>query len=176
MNYWFTSDWHIGHKNILKYDDRPWDTVEEMNEGILEKFNSLVTPKDFVFFLGDFAFNVEQGIDILNRVNGHWIYIRGNHDKNIDRIIEESENEMIIHEILETKVNKKEMTMCHYPMVSWNKSHYGAWQLFGHHHKKSYEEIPGRRLNVALPLHDYMPWSFDEVREYMKSREIDLGR
>jgi len=170
---WFTSDWHIGHKNILKYDDRPWETVEEMNEGILNIFNARVHPNDAVYYLGDFAFNIEQGIDILNRVNGRWTYIIGNHDKNFKRILEKSNKQnMPTYKMVEIKAERQEITLCHYPMISWNRSHYGTWQLFGHHHKKTFEDIPGKRLNVALSLHEYKPWSFDEVAEYMRFREM----
>lgn len=176
---WFLSDIHFGHKNILKYDNRPWDTVEEMNEGIVNNINSVISEKDKVYYLGDFAFNYEQGLEAYKRLNGHWHFIYGNHDKiqGIQKMIQEArKNTTILGHIAEVKVQGKEITLCHYPMLSWNKSHHGTWQLFGHHHSKTYEEIKGRRLNVAISLHNYMPWSFEEIEEYMKNREIDLGR
>jgi len=177
MNTWFTSDWHIGHKNILKYDNRPFENVFFMNQEIIKNFNKLVNENDDVYYLGDFAFNSEQGIDALNHLKGRWHFIIGNHDRSLSKIVNLSRKEIFgIDKIREVKVDKQEITLCHYPMVSWNKSHYGTWQLFGHHHQKTYEEIKGKRLNVTINMHDYKPWSFDEVAEYMKTREIEIGR
>jgi len=56
MNYWWTSDYHFSHFNIIRYCNRPFKTVEEMNETIIRKHNERVKPKDTVFFLGDFIF------------------------------------------------------------------------------------------------------------------------
>jgi len=54
-NVWFTADFHLGHKNIIRYCNRPFDTVEEMNRTILDRLNSLVKTNDFLYFLGDFC-------------------------------------------------------------------------------------------------------------------------
>ena len=59
---WFTSDTHFGHKNILKFCKRPWDTVEEMVEGLIQNWNRVVGKDDLIFHLGDFAF----------ATNGRW--------------------------------------------------------------------------------------------------------
>ena len=64
MNYWWTSDYHFSHFNIIRYCNRPFETAEEMNETIIRKHNERVQPEDTVFFLGDF------------------IFIQGNHDNN----------------------------------------------------------------------------------------------
>lgn len=77
----FISDTHFGHKNILEYekDARPFKTVEEMNECIIERWNSVVKPKDIVYHLGDFAFG-KHNIRIAERLNGDKKLILGNHD------------------------------------------------------------------------------------------------
>ena len=56
MNYWWASDYHFSHANIITYCNRPFKTVEEMNETIIERHNERVNPEDTVFFLGDFIF------------------------------------------------------------------------------------------------------------------------
>ena len=53
MNYWWTSDYHFSHFNIIRYCKRPFETAEEMNETIIRKHNERVKPEDTVFFLGD---------------------------------------------------------------------------------------------------------------------------
>ena len=88
MNYWWTSDYHFSHFNIIRYCNRPFKTVEEMNETIINKHNERVKPDDTVFFLGDFIFKGgnEGGVHRFRifekRLNGKFIFIRGNHDNN----------------------------------------------------------------------------------------------
>ena len=54
-NIWFTADFHLGHKNIIRYCNRPFETVEEMNHTILERLNACVKANDILYFLGDFC-------------------------------------------------------------------------------------------------------------------------
>lgn len=77
---WFTSDIHFSHQNILKYCDRPWATIEEMNIGIIERFNALIKPEDEVYCFGDFSLSW-QGAEIVKQLNGTWHLFPGNHDK-----------------------------------------------------------------------------------------------
>jgi len=92
MNYWFTSDLHLGHANIIKYCDRPFDSLEQMNDTIIQRWNERVKPDDVVYHIGDFCFknsNDSKGegvrtsaIEWEKLLNGKIIFIRGNHDKN----------------------------------------------------------------------------------------------
>lgn len=78
---WFTSDTHFGHKNILEYekDARPFTTVEEMNETLIDNWNATVSQRDTVYHLGDFAFG-RDNIGIASRLNGIKKLVMGNHD------------------------------------------------------------------------------------------------
>lgn len=78
---WFTSDHHFGHKNILEYEKeaRPFDTIEEMNETLIERWNGVVRSQDTVYHLGDFAFG-RRNIAIASRLNGRKKLVMGNHD------------------------------------------------------------------------------------------------
>ena len=81
MAIYFTSDTHFNHSNILTYCSRPWKTVEEMNEGLIKNWNEVVKPEDVVYHLGDFAMGNRKLIpDILARLNGRIVLVRGNHD------------------------------------------------------------------------------------------------
>jgi calcineurin-like phosphoesterase family protein len=77
----FTSDHHFGHKNILNYEKeaRPFSSVEEMNEVMIERWNNVVHRNDIVYHLGDFAFG-KHNIQIAERLNGKKRLILGNHD------------------------------------------------------------------------------------------------
>ena len=57
---YYTSDLHFGHKNIIKYEDRPFSSIEEMDEALIDKWNKKVKKNDEVYILGDFALEMEQ--------------------------------------------------------------------------------------------------------------------
>ena len=81
MKVFFTSDTHFNHCNILSYCSRPWDNVEQMNEGLIKNWNEVVEERDIVYHLGDFAMGNRKLIpDIISRLNGNIILVRGNHD------------------------------------------------------------------------------------------------
>lgn len=78
---YIVSDTHFSHKNIIEYCNRPYENTEIMNKNIVEKWNSIVAPKDVVFHLGDVGFGlVEQLKPLIESLNGHKILLRGNHD------------------------------------------------------------------------------------------------
>lgn len=83
---YFTSDLHLGHKNIIKLIDRPFANVEEMNEVFIHHWNQKIQNNDTVYILGDFTFkmSVLEAHNIIKQLHGHKILIKGNHDKNID--------------------------------------------------------------------------------------------
>lgn len=81
MKTWFTSDTHFGHANIIEYCKRPFKTLDRMNEVLIKNWNSRINPKDFVIFLGDFAFkDAMKVMDFLLQLNGNITFVKGNHD------------------------------------------------------------------------------------------------
>lgn len=77
----FVSDTHFGHESILHYAKRPFSSVEEMDQAMIDNWNKVVGPNDYVFHLGDFCFKGSQYWDrILNQLNGHKFLVLGNHD------------------------------------------------------------------------------------------------
>ncbi len=81
MTVWFTSDHHFGHANIIKYCNRPYNSVAHMNALMETAWNSVVEPGDTVYYLGDFAMQPNMVTEILPRLNGTKILVAGNHDK-----------------------------------------------------------------------------------------------
>lgn len=79
---WFTSDLHFGHRNVIAYCDRPYNSVTEMNEKLIEQWNSQVSPEDEVYFLGDFGINKKKctELELVQKLNGKKYIILGNHD------------------------------------------------------------------------------------------------
>lgn len=79
--FYFTSDLHFNHVNILSYTKRPWKSVEEMNEGLISNWNNIVKKEDTVYVLGDFAMGNRKEIpNFLSRLNGEIVLIAGNQD------------------------------------------------------------------------------------------------
>lgn len=171
----FTSDWHLSHMNIIKYCNRPFSSVEEMNETILEKFRDRVSKGDMVYFLGDFSFKNYDGKlinDFFESITNQRIqfhFIKGSHDKYLPKFVKNHCSS--ISDLKNVIVNKQNITLCHYPMISFHCSHYGTWQLYGHHHRDLSEIATGKKMNVCIDLHNFYPVSFEEVKEYMKKRE-----
>jgi len=81
MSLWFTSDLHFGHRNIIGFCDRPFNTVHEMNEAIIAQWNSQVEPNDVVHVLGDVCMgHLDDSVPLLARLNGFKMLTPGNHD------------------------------------------------------------------------------------------------
>jgi len=125
---WFTSDTHFGHKNIIKYCNRPFSNVEEMNETFIANWNQVVSEKDTVYHLGDFSMG--NPIQYLKRLKGRIHLVRGNHDKPKDFIgLVESFNC-----IKTLKCNNLYIVLCHYPLRSWDRKCHGSYHAYGHVH------------------------------------------
>lgn len=159
---YFTSDQHFDHKKML--ETRPqFKTLDEMNDTIIQNFNSKVTKNDITYMLGDFCWsNYEKFFD---RLNGRFVFIFGNHDTNIrhDKI------NHLVKGFYDTRYGEQKFTVCHYPMISWNCSHWGSWLFHGHHHSKT--KFPGKVMNVSVDALDFFPISWDEVVVEMEKKE-----
>lgn len=82
MKTYFISDLHLGHSNCIRFDNRPWDTVEEMDMEIIRRWNRKVRREDHVYVIGDFAYRNRTSIsDYTKQMHGVIHLIRGNHDK-----------------------------------------------------------------------------------------------
>ena len=82
---YYTSDLHFGHKNIIKYENRPFESIEDMTEGLIERWNNKVTNNDVVYILGDFALknsymNKAKILECFKRLNGYKYLVPGNHE------------------------------------------------------------------------------------------------
>lgn len=181
-NVYFSSDWHLFHKNVLRFDNRPFKDVYEMHEVIEDNWNDIVTDDDVVVYLGDLSFarreDIQSVYDMLDRLKGEIHFVLGNHDKfdeikRIPRFKTVSDYlEVRIREQKE-KLGQVETLFCcmHYPIYSWNKSHHGSYMAHGHchgnlHHGEDASFYDNRRvIDVGCMLHDYKPISYKEIIE-----------
>lgn len=176
MRTWFTGDTHFGHANVIKYAGRPFDSVEEMDEALVANWNACVQPGDVVYHLGDVAFcKPDRALWFLRRLNGqkHWIF--GNHDKRLRKEAEIVSQFAWARDLTEIKIGDdkapdgvQRIVLCHYAMRVWNRSHYGAWQLYGHSHGTLRDDPHALQLDVGVDAWDYRPTSYEEIRARMK--------
>lgn len=181
MTIYFTSDTHFGHGNIIKYTNRPYKHVDEMNESLIEGWNSVVQKSDIVYHLGDFAFMHAGRVEnILNRLNGLKVLLYGNHDKVLRKepgivkrcFINACEYLEIKIPDLSVKRGCQDIILSHYPMITWNKAHHGSFMLHGHCHGSLRYPFVGKILDVGVDVHSYKPISYEQVKKILTPRKI----
>lgn len=168
--HWFSSDYHFDHANIIKYANRPFKSVEEMNEAIIANHNACVKPDDDFWFLGDFVFGenkIRKGANFLRRLNGRKNLIFGNHDPHTREFGCMFDS---YGHYAEISVNKQRIVLMHYAMRIWNKSHHGVWQLYGHSHNTLPDDPTLLSFDAGVDCHNFRPLSFDDVDAIMKKK------
>lgn len=169
-NVFFTSDTHFGHKNIIKYCNRPHFDIKDMNQSLVQRWNHVVKPNDVVFHIGDVCFLKEQKDinDLIHSLNGTIHLIPGNHD-----VVQNFKHPALKDKIhvqdklmeldIQVEDEKLHFVLCHYAMRVWNKSHYGSIHLFGHSHGTLPDDPNSRSMDVGVDSNDFVPLSVDEV-------------
>ncbi len=170
----FTSDTHFNHANIIRFCNRPFKDVEQMNDVMIANWNSVIGKDDTVFHLGDFCLGgAAEWTKILDRLNGKIYLIMGNHDlKNIRQgFISRFEHVAMQMRI---EIGKKRIYLCHYPFLCFEGSYKDdVWQLFGHvHTRRSNSGIDAGRLQYLYPTqydvgvdnNNFTPVSFGQVK------------
>ena len=164
MTDWFTSDSHWRHKNIIKYSNRPFDSTEVMNEALIDNWNSVVKQKDRIFHLGDFSMG--DGQSIFDRLLGEKHLIIGNHDKQSVKI----NGWTSMQHYKEININGQHIVMSHYAMRVWNRSHYGAWMLYGHSHGSLPDDPNALSFDVGVDCHNYAPINMRDIKAIMDKK------
>ena len=160
--YWFTADEHLGHENIIKYCNRPFSTVEEMDATIIDNYNQVVLKDDIVVHAGDFCWlnNFKDVYKIyVQKLNGTQIFLRGSHDHWLPYSSKY---------IWTKRIEGQLVVVCHYAMLRWPGSHYNSWQLFGHSHGRLVAE--GKQYDIGVDNNNFYPVSFDQLVNIMKEK------
>lgn len=159
FNVWFTGCTHFGHKNIIKYCNRPFANIKEHDEQLIYNWNLLVTQNDYVFHLGDFGLAGKEYLaSIIGRLKGKIFICFGNHDS----VTEKLSHLFAGHgEAAEITVNNQLVCLNHYAPRIWNKCHYGSWALYSHSHN-------------SLPQETYIQTGPGEISK-VQSKSIDVG-
>lgn len=163
----FVADWHIGHRNIIKYCNRPFESVNQMNSYIQKRHNQTVGKDDVVYVLGDVTFlNMESSKEFIKSLNGFKFLIKGNHDRKSNEyyrklgFIEVYDNPIIFG---------KNTILSHEPIMDelYNKS--PLFNIYGHIHDKALN-IPGdHKFCCSVEKTDYKPVSLNEIIQFASS-------
>ena len=180
----FTSDLHFGHGNVIKFDNRPFQTVEEMDSELIKRWNAKVGKGDLVYVLGDFIWksSSSEAPKLIKSLNGQIILIKGNHDRFLHNVNAKKSlaglkdyDDICIN--LENG-SKRRCILSHYFMPFYVGHRYGAIHLHGHSHNTE-EADEERRIikelkekgynpqiyNVGCMYWNYEPVTLDEILE-----------
>ncbi len=181
----YLADPHFDHEDIIGYDNRPFDSVREMNAVMTDRWNRVCREDDMIYIIGDFcAGGADRWRELLCRLRGRKVLITGNHDN------PEAAGQMCREGLLEAAEPYLEIedagrhvVLCHYPIVPFHNHYFGWYHLYGHVHAgyewnmTEHEKRQLRRLYVRddicrlanagtmMPYMDYMPRTLDELLE-----------
>ena len=172
---YFTSDLHLGHKNIVDLCKRPFADVDAMDAVLIDNWNRKVKKNDIVYLTGDVVWDKKKVAYYMEQLSGKKILVAGNHDSTW---IKREECQKYFEEVvlyLEVHLNGHPITMCHYPMLEWRSSREESkrklgYLIHGHIHNRIADEyrqlfLQFNALNAGVDVNDFAPVTFDELVE-----------
>jgi calcineurin-like phosphoesterase family protein len=170
--FYFTSDTHFSHANIIIYCNRPFTDIDQMNEAMIKNWNDRVKPEDTVYHLGDFSMGKKENVFLRRRLNGKIILIKGNHDKKDELHKEAGFDE--IHRKLSIELDGYKLYLAHIPVhlpdptERWyppdlleKPPEYYDFFLCGHVHTQWARQ--GKTINVGVDVSDFKPLTLAEL-------------
>ena len=174
---YFTSDTHFN--NIIGFCNRPFKSVEEMNEKLIENWNNVVGADDIVFHLGDFCLGGSaEWTKVLDRLNGKIYLIQGNHDMKNLRQGYTNRFELITMQ-MHIEVGKQKIYLNHCPFLCYGGAYRDTWQLFGHVHTSKYNTGKDKsrlaylfptQYDVGVDNNNFTPVFFEQVKSIIKKQ------
>lgn len=174
MSIFITSDWHFCHTRDFLYEPRGFNNVDDMNEAIVEKYNSVICDEDDVYVLGDLMLNDnEKAIEYIEKLNGKIHVIRGNHDTNARiELYKKLDNIVEIEEAKHFRYKKFSLFLCHYPVLTSNYSDEKPLKsrminICGHSHTKDkfLHFNDSVIYHAEVDAHDLYPVKLDTILE-----------
>lgn len=170
MKNYYISDLHLGHYNIIKLCNRPFSSVEEMDETIINNWNSVVKDTDTVYIGGDFCFkSAKDPVEYLKQLRGHKVLCIGNHDTSLLKNPSARKYFDQIKDIINITDGDNRIVLCHYPMVEWDGFFRNSIHLYGHIHNNTSNDtydivknIPNC-YNIGADVLGFTPRTLDEI-------------
>lgn len=196
QNIFFTSDLHFGHRRIIEFCSRPYSDEKEMGRALIDNWNSVVSPRDIVFNLGDFCWwdSRHTTRSIINKLNGTIYMVLGNHDTvkqfelcDSNKVILCSDITILYLRTLEedTRFDSRlyEIVCSHFPLMCYSHSeHKNVYNFFGHIHSLKDEPMTefgeflplkaGKQLDVGVDRHNWTPCKLEDLLKEIKDSSI----
>ena len=176
-NIYLTSDLHFGHDREFIWKVRGYNSVEEMNEEQVRKWNETIAEEDDIYILGDVMLGEPNNIEYLKRLKGIIHIILGNHDtSNREKMYKKLLNVVEVAEVgIRLKYKKHHFVLTHYPMMTGNLEKESLKQmslnLYGHTHQRTnfYNDMPFM-YHVGVDSHNCCPVLLDDIIEEMYAK------
>lgn len=158
---WFLSDTHFGHANIIRYSQRPFTSVGEMNDTLIANFRACVSPTDTVLWLGDVALGPADLLrNVMTQLPGTHVLVRGNHDRSAAAMARAGfaavAEELVMH------VGGRVVRASHHPRPV------RAGEVYMHGHTHETKRRVDNRIHVGVDAWDYRPAGYEEIAELVK--------
>jgi calcineurin-like phosphoesterase family protein len=176
QNTWIISDTHFFHENIGRYCNRP----ENWQELIINNWNNLISQKDTVFHLGDFALGKKVNFELLTGIlNGRLFLIQGNHDRLSQSFCEAHGVILIKNSLLVELENQMKLIFSHRPIVPLED---GWINLHGHIHNvpppPEGSNLGPNHINMSVEVREYRPWRLGDIlktsRDHLTENDVSL--
>ena len=168
----YTSDLHLGHANIIRHCNRPFASVEDMDEALIGNWNAKLTDGDTVHILGDLMFrNSCPSEEYLSRLKGKKHLVVGNHDKAWMKKVDLSRWFESVEMMRFFTDGQRKITECHYPMMSWPFANHDGWMVYGHIHENTNMDYwpmiaqNDHMLNAGVDINGFEPVTFEEMQQ-----------
>jgi calcineurin-like phosphoesterase family protein len=173
MQTFFTADTHFDDEFAIPYFNRSFQSMDEMNAVLVERWNQVVTADDIVYHVGDFTTgDLSHFTKWANQLNGSIRIVPGNMDRLWLQDFVASEKAQVMPPLISLAFEQagrvgqpQVIVLCHYSLQVWERSNHGSWHLFGHTHGKL--KGIGRSFDVGVDCTDFVPLSLDQVAEKM---------
>ena len=162
-------DCHFGHKNIIRYCNRPFKDIDDMTEKLIKLWNNVVGNNDIVYVVGDFALcGKNKIIEIGQRLNGRKRLIMGNHDQASIETYKQAGFEFVYNHPI---VLEEFFIVSHKPMVGFSLST-PFTNIFAHvHDNPAYTDCSARSFCVSAERICYEPIDFETIKSMMTFEE-----
>ena len=168
---YYVGDLHFGHQSAIKFDNRPFSSVEEMDQILIELWNKKIGNKDLVYVVGDFAYRNTKSFDwYLKQLKGKKYLIIGNHDNKLLKDSTAISYFEGVDKMCHVKDDGKNICICHYPLAEWNGMYHGTYHVYGHIHNSTnatfqFMRTLDRALNCGVAINGYAPVTFQEMEK-----------